>query len=213
MCFISYKNSELCLCTDTPNCTYPSGIYPNLTGVDSYKYNGIMTPPVISATQIQGLHTGCMPFESIMESTLECFYRNDCLSNLFDSRRTQPLKTEIKSVYTINTKINDLIYELFIETWSIEKDFELFYSECNPNKCLYSYNRKGNLIFVILTTLSLCSGLIIALRIVSMFIIHLYTIIKKKYSNGSLDNENNQGKSNEINNNNFFFKLIIQICH
>ena len=192
--FISYDDSQLCFCTDTSNCTYPSGIYPNLTGVDSYTYSGIITPPTISSTQIQGIYAGCMPFESMMQSTLQCFYDNDCLSKLFASRSVQSLKSEINSVYTMDTKINVLIQQLFIETWSIEKNFESFYSECKSSKCLYSYNSKGNVAFVVLATLSLTGGLFVALRILSMFIIKLCTKIKKKYFNKSSSNENDQGK-------------------
>ena len=204
MCFTSYENSQLCFCTDTSNCTYPSGISPNLTCVDSYTYGAIIIPPTSAATQVEGLHTGCMPFESLMESTLECFYNNDCLSKLFDSRSVQSLKSEINSVYTINTKVNVLIQELFIENLSTVTDFELFYSECKPNKCFYSYNSKGTVAFVILTILSLTGGLFVALQIMSMFIIEFYTKIKQKCFNRSSSDEHNEGKWNDIVNDNYF---------
>ena len=47
---------------------------------------------------------------------------------------TQPSK------YNLNATVRMLIDELFIESISIENDFQMIYDECQPNKCTYSFN-------------------------------------------------------------------------
>jgi len=183
---------DVCYCTDDSTCVYPSGIYPNLTGYDSYAHGGIVNPSIISSKRIRGLYAGCMPYGSILQSTLECFYDDYCLSQLFiNIENIQPLNHDINSVYSNNTTIDLLIQQLFIETISITNKFELFYSECKPNKCLYSYSSKGDATFVILTILSLMGGLFVALQMISMFIINLYQAIRKKCSHRSSYNRIN----------------------
>ena len=183
-------DSDLCYCADSANCTYPSGIYPNLTGFDSYAYYGVINPSMTSQTQIQGLHTGCLPFESIMESTLECFYNHDCLRQLFPNFDTiQALDINLDHTYSNNRKLADLIDELFIENVSITTDFEAFYSECMPKKCIYSYNSRGNAIFLVLTILSLIGGLYVAVKTISMIIVNLYRTIGDKCTKQSRENK------------------------
>ncbi len=196
MSYISYTDSQLCYCIDSLNCTYPSGIYPNLTGFDSYQYYGSIIPPMVSSTQISGLHIGCMSSASIMESTLECFYDNNCLLELFNETNMQPLNS---SINTIDTKISTLIEEFFVESWSSETDFESFFKECQPKKCTYSYNSRGNIGYVIAVILSLVGGLFVALKVASSLIVISYKkarnkIIMKLSQAASLSTENNQGK-------------------
>jgi hypothetical protein len=155
-----------------------------------------MIPPMVSSTQISGLYIGCMSFDSIMESTLECFYDNNCLLELFNKTNMQPLNS---SINTIDTKITTLIEELFVESWSSEKDFESFFKECQPNKCTYSYNSRGNVGYVISVMLSLVGGLFVALKVASSLIVISYKkarnkIMIKLSQAASLSNENNQGK-------------------
>jgi len=176
----------VCYCTDSSTCTYPSGIYPNLTGSDSYDYYGVVNPPIISSKHIQRLYVGCMPYESLVKSTLECFYDDYCLSQLFANiENIQSLIYDRNSVYSNDTKVDFLIQQLFIETISVTANFESFYSECKPTKCLYLYNSKGDVAFVILTILSLSSGLFVALKMISLFMIRFYHGLRRKCSTKS----------------------------
>ena len=190
--------SKLCFCIYSYECTYPSGIYPTLTGFSSYEYYGSIIPPIVSSTEIPGLLTGCTPYQSILESTLQCFYNNQCLSELFNQTNIKPLNSSIDSTFTIDTKIRTLIEQFFIESWSIEKDFESFFNECRPNQCTYSYNSRGTIAFVITTMLSLVGGLFIALKIASSLMVILYKKIKNmivlRLSTISFASENNQSK-------------------
>lgn len=163
-------------------CTYPSGIYSNLTGSDSYDYYGVVNPPKISSTHIQGLYVGCMPYESLVKSTLECFYDDQLFANI---ENILSLIYDRNSVYSNDTKVDFLIQQLFIETISVTANFESFYSECKPTKCLYSYNSKGDVAFVILTILSLISGLFVPLKMISLFMVRFYHGLRRKCSTKS----------------------------
>lgn len=191
-------HSKLCFCIYSNNCTYPSGIYPTLTGFSSYEYHGSIIPPVASSTEIPGLLVGCMPYQSILESTLQCFYNDQCLTELFNHTNIKPLNSSINSAFPIFTKIGTLIDEFFIESWSNEKDFESFFNECRPNQCTYVYNSRGTIVFVITMMLSLVGGLFIALKVASNLMVALYQKIKRmivrRLSIASFANENNQSK-------------------
>ena len=175
-----YDDSQLCSCIDTFNCTYPAGIYPSLTGSDSYMYRAILIPPTISEAQIPGLRVGCMPFTSIIESTLECFYSNDCLLHLSPGTNQTALNSNITSQFPVDTKIGILIQELFLENLSSRKNFSAFFQACQPNTCTYSYNAKGHIAFIISTILSLVGGLSIALKIFASLVVIIYQIVQKR---------------------------------
>lgn len=176
-----YDDSQLCSCVDTHDCTYPAGIYPSLTGSDSYIYQAKLIPSTISESQIPGLQVGCMPFTSIMASTLECFYSNECLSQLFPFTNQTVLNSSITSRFPIDTQIGNLTQELFLENFSNEKNFSAFFQACQPNTCTYSYNAKGHLAFIISTILSLVGGLSVALKILASLLVTIYRTIQKRF--------------------------------
>lgn len=188
----SFTDSDVCYCTDTSNCNYPVGIYSNLTGVDSYRYYGVISPPMIYSKQLPGLYTGCMPFQSIMQSTLQCFYDQNCLINLFpDLDSIQILNNDLNDIYSIDTQIDLIIDQLFIENVSITDDFQLFYSECSPTKCNYSYNSRGTAAFIMVTLLSLMGGLFIILKYISILTVKFSRKVIAKYGEKLANNGNN----------------------
>ena len=153
-----------------------------------------MIPAMVSSSQIPGLQAGCMPSDSIMESTLECFYDQACLSVLFNSSNLQPLNITVDSQFSVNTKIENLIAELFMEKWSTKENFPLFFQQCQPNRCTYSYNSRGNLAFVFTTILSLIGGLLAGLKIVATLIVQIYRVLANKFKKVRTSVVNYQGK-------------------
>lgn len=139
-----------------------------------------MVPPMTSSTRISGLYVGCTPLDALMQSTLECFYQYQCLLQLFNRIDIKPLNSSMKSIYDIHTKVRFLIENLFVEQWSSEKNFELFFHECQPNKCSYSYNTRGSVAFIVTTILSLIGGLLVALKAMAPLILILYTTMARK---------------------------------
>lgn len=175
-----YSNSQLCSCVDSANCNYPSGIYPYLTGVHSLLNRGTIIPPIQSQTQLSGLYTGCLPLDSLLASTLECFYQLDCITSILNTSQLNTLNSTMPSKYDLNVTIGILVDELFIENISINKDFEVFFQECQLNQCTYSFNSKGNLSFILTTIISLFGGLFMGLKILSLLLINIVLIVMKK---------------------------------
>ena len=183
--FIRYDDSQLCSCIDTYNCTYPSGIYSSLTAYHSYLYQGILIPPMTSEAQIPGSQVGCMPSTSIMESTLECFYTNDCLFQLFPLTNQTALNSSITSQFSMETKIGSIIQELFLENFSSQKNFSAFFQACQPHSCTYSYNARGHIAFIITTILSLVGGLAFALKILASLLVTIYRMVQQRFQQRS----------------------------
>lgn len=181
MCALRYTDSQLCFCSDALDCTYPAGIYSSLTGDHSYMYQSILIPPKRSDTQIPGLKVGCMPFISIMESTLECFYSNDCLFQLFSRTNQTALSNSTSSQFPSGTKVGSLVEQLFLENISSRKNFSAFFQACQPNTCTYSYNSRGQIAFIIATVLSLVGGLSVALKIFATLLVTIYRMIEKRF--------------------------------
>ena len=157
-----------------------------------------MIPPTVSSTQISGSYVGCMAFDSMMQSTLQCFYDHQCLFQLFNQTNIKALNATLNSTFSIDTKIQTLIEQQFIENWSNEKDFESFFKECQPNRCTYSYNARGNAVFVVTLMASLVGGLFVVLKITSSLFVLVYEGIKnrvtRKFTQSSICDENDQSK-------------------
>ena len=63
--------------------------------------------------RLKGLFIGCLASESLLSSTLECFYDMNCI-NVIDQQilgdvNIPPLNTNIQSKYSMNVTINDLV--------------------------------------------------------------------------------------------------------
>ncbi|CAF3659882.1 unnamed protein product, partial [Adineta steineri] len=102
-------NDNQCNCALTANCTIQA--------------NFIQTNPK-EIFQVHGLKMGCIPSESFLLSTLECFYNLSCINLIqqFTSNNfmmnTSLLSVNDQSKFSMNTTIMDLVQDLFIENWS-----------------------------------------------------------------------------------------------
>ena len=141
-----------------------------------------ISPLVVSLIQIPGLYIGCTPLNSLLKSNLQCFYDSQCLTYLFNRTDIEPLNNQIElSNYSLNTPIETLVEQLFIENIKINYYFNELYDECKPILCSYSYNSKGTITFIFLTVLSLIGGLSVVLKVLSTYLVKLIEIIKRKF--------------------------------
>jgi len=124
-----------------------------------------------------------MAYDALILSTLECFYDLNCIKLLFNQTDDiQPLTTNKSSNYPITSTLNTYIESSFIENITNDEDFKSFYRECQPTKCTYTYNSRGNIVFIITTILSLIGGLFTSLKVAAPFLLQFYVIIRKKFS-------------------------------
>ncbi|CAF3433755.1 unnamed protein product, partial [Rotaria sp. Silwood2] len=119
---------------------------------------------------IKGLRIGCTPSESFHASTLECFYDPSCINLIQDNTNyiksinftssLNPLSI-MKSQYSINATIAELIDNLFIEQWIATINYSSYFEQCSPLLCSYTYIEQFNLLYTVTVLLGLQGGLTI----------------------------------------------------
>ncbi|CAF1086280.1 unnamed protein product [Adineta ricciae] len=119
------------------------------------------------ATPVDGMKMGCTPSQSFLSSTLQCFYNQSCLNLIqhYTNSNTSldPLLTE-ESRFSRNITIAELVNHVFLEDWSIEKNYSLYYQQCSPLICSYTTVKRLNIFYIITLILGLQGGLTIVLK-------------------------------------------------
>ncbi|CAF1520501.1 unnamed protein product [Adineta ricciae] len=144
---IIYDNN--CSCGLSSNCTTQAIFIENSTEIP-----------------IEGLKMGCLPSESFHLSTLECFYNQSCLdliSNYTNYDNISTHRLNISTRFPPNTTINQLISHSFTQQWLNKSNYSLYYHQCSPSSCSYTYNERFNIFYIITLFLSLQGGLMFVL--------------------------------------------------
>lgn len=143
-----------------------------------------------ASVPVTSLFIRCFPIDSVLTSTLECWYNQTCLSivrgayafaNVTNLADVSPLDAHAISRFPINTTMNTLVNELLLENWTTIISFKDFYKSCAPASCSYTVEERFDILFIVITTLSFYSGLAKGLRLISPLIILLALIIVRKY--------------------------------
>ena len=170
--------------------TYKAGIYAWSDEPRDVWHRLDVYPPAIFI--IPGMYVGCFPYDALIISNLECFFNWTCLnitaqliSNLPVSDWPKPLNALLSTRYLPNDTITNIYQQMMIDQWEIMKNFSSYYAACAPTQCTYTYTQRFDFLSLITILLSLFSGLTVALRIVSPFIVKLghwlHTQFVKKY--------------------------------
>ena len=159
------SNGTQCSCLLEPStCSSPSAIYQELGDDLSTKVILLSVPSFV---------LGCFSIDSVFLSSLECFYNQSCIDAL------QPYITEIKMIplnasqpsrYRPNTRLQEIIEQLLVETWNTTISFESYFAACAPHICTYTYEKRGNFLFLLTTIFSLIGGLTVMFRYLSPFL-------------------------------------------
>lgn len=149
-------------------------------------------PLTIENLTFPGLAIGCLPSTVLLQSTFECFYNEMCLTrfhNVFFGDITissLPSSINISRYFPVNTPINAILDELFIERWFRQNSYETFFQTCQVSSCTYTYVVQPDIVYVVTTITGLIGGLTIISRILSPFFvlitISLINRIRKKTS-------------------------------
>jgi hypothetical protein len=146
-----------CSCDSSATCAYPSLIYDTDDTV-------VFTVP--------GFYTGCYVIESLLQSSLQCFYDQACTDQLLSystfswSQNVTTYDSSIPSRYFENSTIQDLLGQLMVEQWNSSSIYDNYYNECQPAQCTYTYQTRNDLIYIITTLIGLVGGLITVLKLV-----------------------------------------------
>lgn len=164
-----------CSCGTRRDCLTNAGIYDSNSRIQYF--------------EIPGWNVGCSVVETLLRSTLECFYNQTCIDMLnyyigtirpksYNRVNVTAMNYTTSSRFQINTLVHDIVDELFIEEWQISVSYAAFYEQCNLNHCLYSKSKRNGFIYVISSILGLSGGLAATLRFIIPYSIDLVLKIR-----------------------------------
>ncbi|CAF1188251.1 unnamed protein product [Adineta steineri] len=156
-----------CLCSTLQTCRVPRQV--NIA-------RGLIT--------IDGMVMGCHQLETLLFSSLTCFYSlqcsNDLRANIGAKNLTMGQLNGLRALttrFSMNDTIEKIAYEMFIESWSIPSiSYETYFNSCSPSYCIYTYYQKSDSLEILTTFLSAYGNLSIA---VYFIVPYLVEIIKK----------------------------------
>ena len=130
---------------------------------------------------LKGLKIGCTPSESLHVSTLECLYDRSCLDLIqqYVNLTIDPLSINTSQFY-VNTSVFELIENLFVEEWISSINYSLYYYQCLPRSCSYTYIQQFNILYLITLLLGLQGGLTIVLIWICPKIVRILVKINEK---------------------------------
>ena len=172
---VTYENGA-CSCAFSRQCSTSAKLF-NASGDVYYSLNE--------------LRLGCTVLESVLASSLECFYSNTCahrtitalflehsiagsssegLANLFS-----PINNSL-STFADNDTMETIANRMFINRWQYEISYEAFVQGCAVRECTYTYHYRFDPLDVITTFLSVFGSLSIGLHFI---VPHLFSIKDK----------------------------------
>ena len=162
----------LCSCAFRSDCSEAAMIMSSSSDIDDF---------VVSGWKIS-----CSVLETLLQSSLECFFTQDCLDlflihyNLIvtNSKYYQhsliAMNQFVYSRFNISIPIRYIVNELFIEEWHSQLSYDNYYQQCKPSQCSYKVDEKRHIIMVVTRLLGLYGGLRVSLRLVSPRIMSLF---------------------------------------
>ncbi len=85
--------------------------------------------------------------------------------------------------FNLNTTIETLVKNLFIEKWNSSTNYSNYYVQIRPNQCFYSNIKRNNLLSVIIEIVGIYGGLTATLRFILPIIIRFAVKIKQRIQN------------------------------
>ena len=123
-------------------------------------------------SSIDGIVSDCLMINGVLQSSLQCYFNQTCLSQLHPSvmSSVNELNFEKNHQSNITSTVQELLERFMLDQWIIEIDFTAYYQQCQPNYCLYSYRQRFDLIYALTTIIGIFSVLNIVLRCLSQLI-------------------------------------------
>ncbi|CAF4019825.1 unnamed protein product [Adineta steineri] len=124
-----------------------------------------------------GIFVGCYLVEAVLQSDLRCFFDIDCLQQLINSLSLENISVSdvilnsTASHYQEKSSLLEIVSNLMVEEWNNQTFYDNYFNICKPSVCTATYISRGNIIYIITTTIGLIGGLTKVYRfIVPIFI-------------------------------------------
>ena len=180
--YVSRKTSETlttsriygnCSCTSTSTCVLQSSIYQRF-------------PTTRLLFNVTDFYAGCYLVESLLRSSLQCFYNQSCMNRLqsylkpFSVMNARALDSSLPSHYFPNSTIQKLVDNLMIEDWNLTKMYDRYYNECQPTQCTYTLETRNDIIYIVTTLIGTGGGVMTVLELVVPRLVKLVMYIIRK---------------------------------
>jgi hypothetical protein len=131
-------------------------------------------PITLNGQIVPGFVLGCLPLQSLFQSTLICLYNQTCINQInINNLNVTPLIPPANSELSINRTIGDLLDNALDLYWPVDISYTEFFNQCSPASCSYSVNQRQDIIQIIVTLLGLYGGLTVVLRFIVPYIVDL----------------------------------------
>ena len=139
-----------------------------------------LEPITLDNHVIPGLFLGCLPLESIFQSTPVCLYNQTCVNQInINNLNVTALISPTNNELSMNRTVEKIVDNALDMQWSIDINYTKFFYECQPASCSYSTNERRDALQIIVTLLGFYGGLTIALRYVVPYIIAFCQMIAR----------------------------------
>lgn len=112
---------------------------------------------------LPGFRIGCTLLDAVLQSSLIGLYNQTYLSRMQASfYREKPIRIEsltYSSLFSPNTTIETILSQLFVSKWLEKTSFDLYFNECAPQSCQYSYSKQYNPLYTVTMLMALFGGL------------------------------------------------------
>ncbi len=151
-----------------------------------YVYNSSQN---LNLVYLTNLAMRCLPTESALTSTLECWYNNTCFGAVLaayaregvpDIVDIMPLDANVPSRFPRNATVQVMMNELLLENWTVTVSYEQFYNGCAPLFCIYTTEQRFDWFYVIVTILGVYSGLSTGLKLILPIIVRLALFVLRR---------------------------------
>lgn len=169
-----------CSCSTERSCSVPAQIFSDSS--PSYTFDGLVF--------------SCVLLESILRSSLSCFYNTTCIDgfrkamdlNRYDTMQSwaskcgSPVMFDAESTrYAIDETIETMAYNMFIETWMSNVSYEMFFNACAPAQCTYTHRYRFDAAELFTSFLSIFSGLCATLYFSVPYFARVTTYIRRRF--------------------------------
>ena len=167
------EKAGYCACDDHGVCTSPSRFY-NVTRFDNAAYITYWSLESDIIMTVKNWFTACWAVESLLGSSFKgSFLNNQTELNLISSHFNWSSSLTIPAALNLNESnttngsgetFGDLLEILFLETTVVQRDYSVYFEQCQPQSCFYSIKQRANSLYIVTSLLALYGGLSTVLR-------------------------------------------------
>ena len=175
LCLTPQKYGD-CDCLTTPSCIETGVLWNENHALTLYK--------------LPEYYIGCYIVEALMQSSLECFYTQGCIDQIFHRHFLKSQKINMTALhrsrnsrFRTNSSLNEIMNELMIENWNQSINHKNYFEQCVPYVCTYTLISRNSLVVTITIMIGLVGGLVKILKIIVPHLVKL--MIVRSPSQGS----------------------------